>query len=93
MPASSQRPKPRASRAQLTTQFTTVVGMSLTPYMVGMLGMAALFGQWASLKLQQHVHVQVHLQRELSQSQIDRARLAVTADLSLIHISEPTRPY
>ena len=45
MAASSQRPKPRAPRAQLTTQFTTVVGMSLTLFMVGMLGMAALFGQ------------------------------------------------
>lgn len=76
----SQRPKPRASRAQLTTQFTTVVGMSLTLFMVGMLGMAAWFGHWASLQLQQHVHLQVHLQRELSQAQIDGARLAVTAD-------------
>ncbi len=87
MAASSQRPKPRASRAQLTTQFTTVVGMSLTLFMVGMLGMAALFGQWASLKLQQHVHIQVHLQRELSQVQIDGARLAVTADSAVAQAS------
>ena len=87
MAASSQRPKPRASRAQLTTQFTTVVGMSLTLFMVGMLGMAALFGQWASLKLQQHVHIQVHLQRELSQAQIDGARLAVTADSAVAQAS------
>ena len=87
MAASSQRPKPRASRAHMTTQFTTVVGMSLTLFMVGMLGMAAFFGQWASLKLQQHVHVQVHLQRELSQSQIDRARLAVTADSAVAQAS------
>ena len=87
MAASSQRPKPRASRAQLTTQFTTVVGMSLTLFMVGMLGMAALFGQWASQKLQQHVHVQVHLQRELSQAQIDGARLAVTADSAVAQAS------
>ena len=61
--------------------------MSLTLFMVGMLGMAAWFGQWATLKLQQHVHLQVHLQRELSQAQINGARLAVTADPAVAQTS------
>ena len=42
--------------------------------------MPRLLGQWATVKLKQQVHVQVHLQREMSQAQIDDARLALAAD-------------
>lgn len=79
----ARSPQPRRSRAQLTTQFTTVVGMSLTLFLLGMVGLAGLLGRWASTQLRQQVHVQVYLQRDLSPGQIDAARLALTADPSV----------
>ena len=75
--------RPRRSQAQLTTQFTTVIGMSLTLFLMGMLGLVALLGQWATTQMKQHVHVQVYLQRDMSQPQIDEARLAIAADPSV----------
>ena len=79
----ASKSQPRRSQAQLTTQFTTVIGMSLTLFLMGMLGLAALLGQWANAQMKQHVHVQVYLQREMSPSQIDEARLAIAADPSV----------
>lgn len=79
----ARKSTPRRSRAQLTTQFTTVVGMSLTLFMLGMIGLAALLGQWVTVKLKQQVHVQVYLQRDLSAAQIDATRLALSADASV----------
>tara|TARA_B100000524_G_scaffold326890_1_gene210644 strand:- start:732 stop:1601 length:870 start_codon:yes stop_codon:yes gene_type:complete len=78
--AGARKSQPRRSRAQLTTQFTTVVGMSLTLFLLGMLGLAGLLGQWATVQLKQRVHVQVYLQREMTQAQIDGTRLALAAD-------------
>ena len=78
--AGARKSHPRRSRAQLTTQFTTVVGMSLTLFLLGMLGLAGLLGQWATVQLKQRVHVQVYLQREMTQAQIDGTRLALAAD-------------
>ena len=75
--------KPRRSRAQLTTQFTTVVGMSLTLFLLGMLGLAGLLGRWAAAQMRTQVHVQVYLQRDMSQAQIDATRLALAADPSV----------
>jgi cell division transport system permease protein len=79
-PSSKKPPAKRVSQAQLTTQFTTVVGMSLTLFLLGALGLAGLFGRHASLQLRQQVHVQVYLQRELSPAQIHEAQLVVAAD-------------
>ena len=81
--AGARKSQPRRSRAQLTTQFTTVVGMSLTLFLLGMLGLAGLLGQWATVQLKQRVHVQVYLQREMTQAQIDGTRLALAADPSV----------
>ena len=85
----ASKSQPRRSQAQLTTQFTTVIGMSLTLFLMGMLGLAALLGQWANAQMKQHVHVQVYLQRDMSPSQIDEARLAIAADPS-VAASPPT---
>ena len=74
--------KPRRSQAQLTTQFTTIIGMSLTLFMLGIIGLAAALGNWATLQLKQQVHVQVYLQRDLTQTQIDAAVLSLAADPS-----------
>ena len=57
--------------------------MSLTLFMLGMIGLAALLGQWVTVKLKQQVHVQVYLQRDLSAAQIDATRLALSADASV----------
>ena len=81
--AGASQSQPRRSQAQLTTQFTTVIGMSLTLFLMGMLGLAALLGQWANAQMKQHVHVQVYLQRDMNQAQIDEARLAIAADPSV----------
>jgi cell division transport system permease protein len=54
--------------------------MSLTLFLLGMLGLAGLLGQWATVQLKQRVHVQVYLQREMTQAQIDGTRLALAAD-------------
>ncbi|MDA0940711.1 MAG: permease-like cell division protein FtsX [Bacteroidetes bacterium] len=80
MASTQGRPPRRTSNAQLTTQFTTVVGMSLTLFLLGSVGLIALFGHHASLQLKQQVHMQVYLQRELSDTQIDEARLLISAD-------------
>lgn len=85
-------PRPKTSQAQLTTQFTTVVGMSLTLFLLGGLGIVGWMGNWATRALRQQVHVQVYLQRELSPNQLASARLAITADPGVAQASylDPT---
>ena len=75
--------KPRRSNAQLTTQFTTVVGMTLTLFLLGLVGLAGMLGRWATSELREQVHVQVYLMRDLTDPQIDVARLALAADPSV----------
>ena len=57
--------------------------MSLTLFSWGCWGLAAMLGQWATVQLKQRVHVQVYLQREMTPSQIDATRLALSADPSV----------
>jgi len=82
-----RKSQPRRSQAQLTTQFTSVVGMSLTLFMIGMIGLTASLGHWAAGQMKQRVHVQVYLQREMSQIQIDLARLTLEADPSVAGVT------
>lgn len=80
MATRASRSKRRSSKAQLTTQFTTIVGMSLTLFLMALLGLGWLFGTHATQELRQQVHVQVYLQRDLGGNSIETARLSVTAD-------------
>ncbi|MDA0729417.1 MAG: permease-like cell division protein FtsX [Bacteroidetes bacterium] len=91
MGSTQSRPSRRISNAQLTTQFTTVVGMSLTLFLLGSVGLLALFGHHASLQLRQQVHIQVYLQRELAAAQVDETRLLISADPS-VYLAEYIDP-
>lgn len=80
MAHSGKRTKRRTSQAQLTTQFTTIVGMSLTLFLMALIGLGWLFGHHATVQLRQQVHVQVYLQRDLGANAVETARLAVASD-------------
>ena len=80
MAHSGKRNNRRTSQAQLTTQFTTIVGMSLTLFLMALIGLGWLFGHYATVQLRQQVHVQVYLQRDLGGNAVETARLAVASD-------------
>ena len=80
MAHSGKRSNRRTSQAQLTTQFTTIVGMSLTLFLMALIGLGWLFGHHATVQLRQQVHVQVYLQRDLGANAVETARLAVASD-------------
>lgn len=80
MAHSGKRTNRRTSQAQLTTQFTTIVGMSLTLFLMALIGLGWLFGHHATVQLRQQVHVQVYLQRDLDASAVETTRLAVASD-------------
>lgn len=80
MAHSGKRTNRRTSQAQLTTQFTTIVGMSLTLFLMALIGLGWLFGHHATVQLRQQVHVQVYLQRDLGANAVETARLAVASD-------------
>ncbi len=80
MAHSGKRTNRRTSQAQLTTQFTTIVGMSLTLFLMALIGLGWLFGHHATVQLRQQVHVQVYLQRDLGTNAVETARLAVASD-------------
>ena len=80
MAHSGKRSNRRTSQAQLTTQFTTIVGMSLTLFLMALIGLGWLFGHHATVQLRQQVHVQVYLQRDLDANAVETARLAVASD-------------
>lgn len=80
MAHSGKRTNRRTSQAQLTTQFTTIVGMSLTLFLMALIGLGWLFGHHATVQLRQQVHVQVYLQRDLDASAVETSRLAVASD-------------
>ena len=83
MAHSGKRSNRRTSQAQLTTQFTTIVGMSLTLFLMALIGLGWLFGHHATVQLRQQVHVQVYLQRDLGANAVETARLAVASDPSV----------
>ena len=87
MAHSGKRTNRRTSQAQLTTQFTTIVGMSLTLFLMALIGLGWLFGHHATVQLRQQVHVQVYLQRDLDASAVETARLAVASDPAVVAAS------
>ncbi len=83
MAHSGKRTNRRTSQAQLTTQFTTIVGMSLTLFLMALIGLGWLFSRHATIQLRQQVHVQVYLQRDLGAKAVETTRLAVASDPSV----------
>ena len=54
--------------------------MSLTLFLMALIGLGWLFGHHATVQLRQQVHVQVYLQRDLGANAVETARLAVASD-------------
>lgn len=70
----------RTPASQATTTFTTLVGMTLTLVLIGLLSVVALLGARWEKQLRQEVRIQVYFQRDIDKSLLKSAILSVTTD-------------
>lgn len=70
----------RTPASQVTTTFTTLVGMTLTLVLIGLLSVVALLGAQWEKQLRQEVRIQVYFQRDIDESLLKSAILSVTTD-------------
>lgn len=70
----------RTPASQTTTTFTTLVGMTLTLVLIGLLSVVALLGARWEKQLRQEVRIQVYFQRDIDESLLKSAILSVTTD-------------
>lgn len=70
----------RTPASQATTTFTTLVGMTLTLVLIGLLSVVALLGARWEKQLRQEVRIQVYFQRDIDESLLKSAILSVTTD-------------
>lgn len=66
--------------SQATTTFTTIVGMTLTLVLVGLLAVVAMLGSKWEKQLRQEVRIQVYFQRDLDEAVLRSALVAVETD-------------
>ena len=66
--------------SQATTTFTTIVGMTLTLVLVGLLAVVAILGSRWEKQLRQEVRIQVYFQRDLDQTILKTALASVETD-------------
>ena len=66
--------------SQATTTFTTIVGMTLTLVLVGLLAVVAMLGSRWEKQLRQEVRIQVYFQRDLDQTILKTAQESVETD-------------
>ncbi|MBM71219.1 MAG: hypothetical protein CL847_00345 [Crocinitomicaceae bacterium] len=66
--------------SQATTTFTTIVGMTLTLVLVGLLAVVAILGYRWEEQLRQEVRIQVYFQRDLDETVLRSALAAVETD-------------
>lgn len=66
--------------AQATTTFTTIVGMTLTLVLVGLLAVVAMLGSKWEKQLRQEVRIQVYFQRDIEDPVLRSALVAVETD-------------
>ena len=66
--------------SQATTTFTTIVGMTLTLVLVGLLAVVAMLGSRWEEQLRQEVRIQVYFQRDLDETVLRSALAAVETD-------------
>ena len=92
MAHSGKRSNRRTSQAQLTTQFTTIVGMSLTLFLMALIGLGWLFGHHATVQLAAGARPGVP-QRDGANA-VETARLAVASDpaVAAASTSTPKKP-
>lgn len=66
--------------SQATTTFTTIVGMTLTLVLVGLLAVVAMLGSKWEKQLRQEVRIQVYFQRDIDDAVLRSALAAVETD-------------
>ena len=66
--------------SQATTTFTTIVGMTLTLVLVGLLAVVAMLGSRWEKQLRQEVRIQVYFQRDLDETVLRSALASVETD-------------
>lgn len=66
--------------SQATTTFTTIIGMTLTLVLVGLLTVFAMLGSKWEKQLRQEVRIQVYFQRDIDDAVLRSALVAVETD-------------
>ena len=69
--------------SQATTTLTTIVGMTLTLVLVGMLAVVAMLGSRWEKQLRQEVRIQVYFQRDLDNAILKTALASVESDVAV----------
>ncbi|MBI48698.1 MAG: hypothetical protein CL850_00185 [Crocinitomicaceae bacterium] len=69
--------------SQATTTLTTIVGMTLTLVLVGMLAVIAMLGSRWEKQLRQEVRIQVYFQRDLDNAILKTALASVESDVAV----------
>ena len=69
--------------SQATTTLTTIVGMTLTLVLMGMLAVVALLGSRWEKQLRQEVRIQVYFQRDLGNAILKTALASVESDVAV----------
>ena len=70
----------RMPASQATTTFTTIVGMTLTLVLVGLLAVVTMLGSKWEKQLRQEVRIQVYFQRDLDETVLRSALASVETD-------------
>ena len=66
--------------SQATTTFTTIIGMTLTLVLLGLLAAVGMLGSRWEKQLRQEVRIQVYFQRDLDQTILNTALTSVETD-------------
>ena len=66
--------------SQATTTFTTIIGMTLTLVLVGLLAVVGMLGSRWEKQLRQEVRIQVYFQRDVDQTILNTALTSVETD-------------
>lgn len=69
--------------SQVTTTLTTIVGMTLTLVLMGMLAVVAMLGSRWEKQLRQEVRIQVYFQRDLDNAILKTALASVKSDIAV----------
>ena len=69
--------------SQATTTLTTIIGMTLTLVLVGMLAVVAMLGSRWEKQLRQEVRIQVYFQRDLDNTILKTALASVESDVAV----------
>ena len=69
--------------SQATTTLTTIVGMTLTLVLLGMLAVVAMLGSRWEKQLRQEVRIQVYFQRDLDNAILKTALASVESDVAV----------